>query len=154
LHYSKTKALLQTVITLLDPANAQYFPIKHQRILICTPSHTAANVITQRLGEHFDTTKLLRLVGQERPIATMPRDILAYCRRDESTGSFTLPADILTYSIIVCTCVDAHLLYKVGLTNAQLRNRRQCFQQSLDNVCVGKNIGSAKLTGINEPHFR
>jgi helicase MOV-10 len=142
------------VITLLDPANTTYFPAQNQRILICTPSHTAANVIVQRLSPHFDQSKMLRLIGPERNVATIPVSILGYCRHDPATTLFKVPHDILAYSIVVCTCLDAHLLYNVGLANMQLRIRRQCFYNGLKKECEGTNINIAKIDGVNEPHFR
>lgn len=122
------------------------------RILVCTPSHTAADVVTRRLGRKLDRQELFRLFDADRPVATVPPEVLGFCHQDNSSGSFVLPDDILRYRVIVCTCVDAHLLYRIGLTNQQLRARRKCLQKFLQETCPGANL-QCTLDGVDTPHF-
>ena len=150
----KTKALLQSIRKVLEMNSST-------RVLVCTPSHTAANVITQRLREvlvsmnasdNNNNDLLFRLLDSDRPVATIPADILRYCRQEKSTGTFTLPKDMLQFRVIVCTCSDAHLLYCAGITNALLRDRRQCFRTWLETV-LDKSQMVCNLQGVEAPHF-
>jgi hypothetical protein len=93
------------------------------RILVCTPSHTAANVITERLvtTSSLGRSQLFRLLDAGRPVETIPALILLYCHQNATTGAFSLPPDcqLLQYRVIVSTCAEANILYCVGLTNQQ-----------------------------------
>jgi helicase MOV-10 len=104
------------------------------RILVCTPSHTAADVVTQRLSKRLSRAHLFRLVDPQRPIETLPPAILPHCRQDDQTGAFSLPHcdELFGFRVIVCTCSDASILYNLGFTNQQLGQQRACFaHQSL-----------------------
>lgn len=101
--------------------------------------------------------ELWRLVDSHRPVATVPSEVLPYCRQEEDTGTFSLPStvdELYKFRVIVCTCSDAHILYKLGFTNQQLRKRRECFV----NFC-SKASRRLNLTGgyagqeVNSPHF-
>jgi AAA domain len=129
------------------------------RILICTPSHTAADVITRRLGKEcakfLNRSTLFRLYNPNRPLATVPVDVLQYARQAPDTGAFCLPQDVgslMKFRVIVCTCQDAHLLYRLGLTNAQLRTRRHTFEAHLHKVCEGTNL-AVTIEGANDTHW-
>jgi hypothetical protein len=156
----KTKTLLASIQLVLntnsnlnrtgttDSSTQQY------RILVCTPSHTACDVVCRRLSQFLDKTQLFRLFDADRPIATVPVEILAFCRQSTRTGTFTVPqaSELLSFQVIVCTCSDAHLLYMAGLTNQQLRCRRRCFQQSLEMACHDRQL-SVAVEGVSQPHF-
>jgi hypothetical protein len=150
----KTKTMLAAVhaILRLPPEN----PPSQYRILVCAPSHTAADVITKRLGQSFNAQQLFRLFDSERPVETVPPEVLKYCRQstEDHTGTFTLPPvkELLQFQIIVCTCSDAHILYRIGMTNQQLREQRQCFQRYLERFCRDTNL-SCTLQGVEDPHF-
>jgi len=106
------------------------------RILVCTPSHTACNIITRRLGEHLESDQLFRLMAPDRPVATVPIDILQFTRQDANTGRFIMPvsmSELLNKRVIVCTTTDASLLYNAGLTNLQLMIQRHCFKTYLQH---------------------
>ena len=141
----KTKALLQAI--------AKVLTLDKTRILVCTPSHTAANVITQRLALlKLDRNELFRLLDSDRPVETIPSDILRFCKQDDASGHFTLPINLIQFRVIVCTCSDSHLLYQAGLTNAQLRDRRQCFSTWISQFLSSVNM-SATIGGVTDPHF-
>jgi Cdc6-like AAA superfamily ATPase len=83
----KTKTLLASIQLVLntnsnlnktgttDSSKQQY------RILVCTPSHTACDVVCRRLSQFLDKTQLFRLFDADRPIATVPIEILILSRR-------------------------------------------------------------------------
>jgi AAA domain len=154
----KTKTMLSAVFAVLastQQRNQSNNTAPAFRILICTPSHTAADVITRRLGAHLTRDQLFRLYSADRPIETVPVEVLGYCRQsDDQTGTFVLPdvGVLMQFQVIVCTCSDAHLLYRIGLTNQQLRIRRQCFELFLTKTCQGTNL-SCTLSGVHDPHF-
>ena len=121
------------------------------RILVCTPSHTAADVITRRLGEcGLGPSQLFRLYDASRPIETVPTAVLKYCRQSARSGTFELPPsrDLLLMRVIVCTCTDAHILYRIGLTNQQLRIRRSCYEGYLQKTCYNANLSVNVRTAV------
>jgi len=137
-----------------SPNSAATTPATTTRILICAPSHTAADVITGRLGMRIRERELFRLYSAERPVQTVPASILKYCQQDSQTGAFALPpaSELMSYKVIVCTCHDAHLLYRVGVTNNQLRLGRIRFRNRLSTQCRASNL-TAAVEGVDEPHF-
>jgi len=129
----------------------------HRRILVCTPSHTAANVITRRLASFLGADKLFRLLDASRPNSTYPLALLPFCCQDEKTGQFMLPPleRLFQCDVIVSTCSDAHLLYRAGFTNQQLRIHRQNvltgIQPQLQSC--GMSLGSDLIQSAATPHF-
>ena len=123
------------------------------RVLVCTPSHTASDVVTRRLGQYLSRQQLFRLYGSDRPLATVPVEVLKYCYQNDD-GTFGIPdvPILMTFQVIVCTCSDAHLLYRIGLTNQQLRIRRQCYASYIQKCCDGTNL-HVHINGVQEPHF-
>ena len=143
----KTKTLLCALHVVLndDPS--------HHRVLVCTPSHTASDVITRRLSQHLTRQQLFRLYGSDRPLATVPVEVLKHCYQADD-GTFGIPdvAMLMKFQVIVCTCSDAHLLYRIGLTNQQLRIRRQCYESYIRKCCEGTNL-NVQINGVQDPHF-
>lgn len=125
------------------------------RILVCTPSHTAADVVTTRLSQFLTRKQLFRLLDSDRPIATVPTSVLGYCRQDDKSGSFVLPSveELLHFQVIVCTCYDAHLLYLMGLTNHQLRLHRQELQRQTIKSFRSCGVLVDEIPGVHEPHW-
>ena len=105
------------------------------RILVCAPSHTAANVLTERLGKIMGKHELLRLLDCDRDVETIPTSVLGFCKISESTGMFTFPAleELKAYRVIVCTCLDAHLLYRSGFTNWTMNTWTTCFKNYIES---------------------
>jgi hypothetical protein len=146
------------------------------RILICTPSHTACDVITRRLSkllaksgwehdirlennqrspekrpQHF----LFRLYDVTRNVDSVPIDLLPYTRQDQD-GQFVMPSteEFLGFSIVVCTCQDAHILFLAGLTNATLRQRRHCLQTKIEATLAAAGLLlEGTILGKNQTHF-
>jgi AAA domain len=125
------------------------------RILVCTPSHTAADVVTKRLSQFLPRHELFRLLDPDRPIATVPTSVLGYCRQDDKSGTFVMPSveELLNFQVIVCTCYDAHLLYMMGLTNHQLRLHRQELQRQTIKSFRSCGVLIDEIPGVNEPHW-
>ena len=149
----KTKTLLKTIFEILHDDSLS----KRHCILVCTPSHSAADVVTTRLGTMMQnpTESILRLYDSDRPVETVPVHMLQYCRQTGMTGTFALPPakGLFAFQVIVCTCSDAHLLYRAGLTNAQLRLRRRCFKTYMERALQECNLTGGAIDGVNEPHF-
>eukprot|EP00164_Ancoracysta_twista_P003741 GFYU01005015.1.p1 GENE.GFYU01005015.1~~GFYU01005015.1.p1 ORF type:complete len:976 (-),score=230.34 GFYU01005015.1:49-2976(-) len=98
------------------------------RVLIATPSNTAADVITRRLAQFMEPSELLRLQRDQRALATVPEDVQPYCHSIDIAGAdpsqsrrlprvFVCPGrkQLAKYSIVVCTCAASVLLVKAGL---------------------------------------
>jgi hypothetical protein len=163
----KTKTLLLAILKILEHTAASLASSHRDinstgipRILVCTPSHTAANVIAERLAKSgsLGPSQLFRLLDADRPVETIPSSILPYCHQNPITGAFSLPPDnqLLHYRVIVSTCADANILYCVGLTNQQIRHRRQCFETYCRHECqrYGMQLQpGSMMDDVNAPHF-
>jgi len=147
------------------------------RILICTPSHTACDVITERLanlladqqrpqkesndGDATERTNqirksIFRLYDATRPVESVPVQILSYTRQGGDGGQFVMPdiQELFNFSVIICTCQDAHLLYLAGLTNASLRKRRNWLKLDIERRLESAGLElRGTIDGCNAPHF-
>lgn len=75
------------------------------RVLVCAPSHAAADVITHRLQKIVDSSYVLRLYDKSRPVNTVPATIMPFTCRNPATGEFTLPpasGKILKWFVWIC----------------------------------------------------
>ena len=168
----KTKTLLATILQILrrnqtqqrQQQNPKDTKPLHYRILICTPSHTACDVITERLANLLSANKPLdqvrkmvfRLYDATRKIETVPVQILPYTRQVGDGGQFSLPdpQQLLGLSVIVCTCYDAHLLFLAGLTNSTLRRRRETLKSDTERRLKESGLElCGTIEGCNTPHF-
>ncbi|KAL3911017.1 MAG: hypothetical protein SGILL_007450, partial [Bacillariaceae sp.] len=137
-------------------------------ILVCTPSHTACDVITKRLTKLLTAQQeksnndnptsnvqkdVFRLYDVSRGVETVPVELLPFTRQN-SDGQFVLPSteELLSFKIIVTTCEDAHLLFMAGITNRTLRRRRHCFQQSTEAKMTRLGL-KGSVTGADQTHF-
>lgn len=146
----KTQALLHGIFEVLKLSS-------DHRVLVCTPSHTAADVVTRRLAERLNREELWRLLDSDRPVKTVPASILPFTRQRTDTGAFRLPAtteELYSFRVIVCTCSDANVLYRLEFTNQQLRVQRQCFLSYAKETCQKLNLKVSKVAeGASNPHF-
>jgi len=155
----KTRTMLSAIQRILSlnhhPLNGAHS--NRQQILVCTPSHTAANVITRRLGKFLRASKLFRLLDASRLSNTIPADLTPFCRQDEQTGTFVMPPskEMFQFDVIVCTCSDAHLLYRSGFTNQQLRTHRQNIVAGFQSqfAACGMPMAEDVTTNATAPHF-
>jgi len=146
----KTRALLVSILKVLK-MDENY----KKRILVCTPSHTSSDVVARRLGKFMSSQTLFRLYDSNRPVETVPADMLRFSRQGLN-GEFILPpvAELLGFQVIVSTCSDAHLLYLAGITNASLRARRNCLQHFIHLTVQASHLEmKGKILGVNETHF-
>jgi hypothetical protein len=184
----KTKTLLATILQILRMDQKQRLqrnqkekstsneskPLR-SRILICTPSHTACDVITERIvnllseeqqkeynhgnlnGSRNQVRKMVfRLYNATRAIESVPAQILPYTRQGGDGGQFVMPdtQELLNFSVIVCTCHDAHILYLAGLTNSSLRRRRACLQSDIERRLRESGLELwGTIEGCSSPHF-
>jgi len=128
------------------------------RILVCTPSHTACDVITGRLGKYLKREQLFRLYDSTRPIETIPTKMLEFTRQDANgKGFFALPSasELLKFRVVVCTCTDAHILHAAGFTNASLRTRRLRLEKYVRNMYSSSNLTliDDAISGSDSTHF-
>lgn len=139
----KTCTLLAAILSVLEKPKT--------RILICAPSHTAANVITQRLSSKLNKDAMFRLLNADRPVSTIPVSILKFCCQNETTGGFALPNPefLMKTRCIVCTCEDARILYQIGLTNEALRDQRDSWISFVRSQSVGMHVSMSHST----PYF-
>lgn len=157
----KTKTLLCAILQILTLNTSQSrtksnTPTQQtMRILVCTPSHTAADVVTQRLGKHLNSSRLFRLYDADRPVNAVPPPVLPFCYQNESSGRFVLPAvkDLLQFEVIVCTCLDAAILYLAGMTNQQLRHHRKHLEHETKKSFEACGINVDSISGSDNPHF-
>jgi hypothetical protein len=146
----KTQALLHSIFEVLKLST-------EHKVLVCTPSHTAADVVTRRLAERLNREELWRLLDSDRPVKTVPASILPFTRQRTDTGAFRLPStveELFKFRVIVCTCSDANVLYRLGFTNQQMRVRRQCFLSYAMETCRNLNLKVSEVAaGATHPHF-
>ncbi|KAG7369228.1 DNA/RNA helicase, superfamily II, SNF2 family protein [Nitzschia inconspicua] len=165
----KTKTLLAAILQCMNIVSSS--ERKEPHILVCTPSHTACDVITIRLakllsklhsssnseqppGQPLDLRSVVfRLYDVTRAVQTVPAEVLPFTRQDYS-GQFVLPAtqELLKFRVIVTTCEDAHLLFMAGITNDRLRSRRQCIQKTLESTMKMAGLHGT-ISGHAQPHF-
>mmetsp|Transcript_6413 Transcript_6413/g.6969 ORF Transcript_6413/g.6969 Transcript_6413/m.6969 type:complete len:666 (+) Transcript_6413:3-2000(+) len=145
----KTRTLLACIFEVLASS-----PNSH--ILVCTPSHTAADVVTDRLSNTLKKEQLWRLVDSLRKPETLPPKLLPFCQQDNKTGCFRLPEnvqDLFQYRVIVCTCSDAHILYDLGFTNHQLRSSYECCRNRRNQKIPKRLCIDGPFREMVPPHF-
>ena len=126
---------------------SQHLTRQHHHVLVCTSSHTASDVITQQLSQHLTRQQLFRLYGSDRPLATVPEEVLKDWYQCEdvrlalgkwwwSFKSLIAPARMHT-----CCAMSAWPI------NQQLRIRRQCYESYIRKCCEGTNL-NVQINGV------
>ncbi|KAK3587543.1 hypothetical protein CHS0354_004830 [Potamilus streckersoni] len=98
-------------VTVVESILQIFTLIPSSRIIACTPSNSAADLLTERLLQSglLKTSDLVRLNAVQRSIENIPEILKPYC----STGN---DLDITShYRILVCTCVTAGALFSHGI---------------------------------------
>ncbi|XP_060593732.1 RNA helicase Mov10l1-like isoform X2 [Ruditapes philippinarum] len=98
-------------VTVVEAILQIFTKLSYSRIIACTPSNSAADLLTQRLHESglVKTGDLVRLNAQQRSEQDLPDSIRPYC----SVGD---DLDLASrYRILVSTCVTAGTLYTLGI---------------------------------------
>ena len=123
---------------------------------MCAPSHAAADVLTVRLTALLRRDEIFRMFDSARPSTVVPGAILPFTVQMPGSDTFTLPPpDVWTrFRVVVCTCVDAHILYCAQLTNYAIRTKRQHFVSYLRSINpTGLNLGGNEASCSKEPFF-
>ncbi|XP_059152220.1 RNA helicase Mov10l1-like [Physella acuta] len=85
--------------------------VPSSRIIACTPSNSAADLITERLhlSNAVQQTQMVRLNAFQRSADNIPESILKYCKFGEDLEN------IARHRVIICTCTMAGTLYALGI---------------------------------------
>ena len=79
------------------------------KILACTPSNAAADLLIERLAAAgLTVSQLLRLNARSREMKNIPEGVRPFSRSPELTG-------LLTYRVVLSTCSSAALLLKLKI---------------------------------------
>jgi helicase MOV-10 len=141
----KTKTIVETTLQLLKGSkylaggqgNSQ--PAPH--ILLCAPSDPAADTIASRLARHLMPTELFRLNGWSRAFPEVPGYLLPYSYVENDLFSLPSFEVLMSYKVVVTTCLDADMLVQARLTNEALSHLARSTMEA---------VAPAAYTAINE----
>jgi helicase MOV-10 len=92
-----------------------------EKLLICAPSNTAADLLLRRLADSLPASELFRFNSYQRDRATV--DNVAFTRSlyDDRVRAFTMPAlaVFLQFKYVVCTCAMAGKLVNYGVSRGK-----------------------------------
>ena len=116
-----------TFAKILEQICAQF---KKSKILAIAPSQSAADTIALKLlSIGIDVNTILRLNHPLRDIYILPWDLMKIsCMK---VDTFSIPENLLEYSIVICTTVEAQLLVHYGYTNLEIREKKMA---AIDDV--------------------
>jgi helicase MOV-10 len=86
------------------------------KVLVVTPSNSAADHVVEKLSPHFKPLGMFRLNALHRRSETVPAAVNPYCH-EQSTDWFSLPSmgALRDKSVVVATCISAGMLYAVDI---------------------------------------
>ncbi|KNC87454.1 hypothetical protein SARC_00436 [Sphaeroforma arctica JP610] len=125
-----------------------------QKVLLCAPSHAAADVLVQRLAECVPNPRetILRLYPYQRDYSNVPMDVKPYAHFDAVAGMFVCPPPevLMARSIIVCTCLSAAILADVPSLRGTLSHIiiDEAAQATEPEVLVPISAVGAKTTRV------
>ncbi|XP_030630697.1 RNA helicase Mov10l1 [Chanos chanos] len=98
-------------VTLIEAILQVYHRLPSSRILVCTPSNSAADLICIRLHEcgYLHTASLARVNATCRPEESIPGLLQQYSRAGEDIRHASF------HRIVVSTCSSAGMFYQIGL---------------------------------------
>ncbi|KAI8771706.1 helicase Mov10l1, partial [Biomphalaria glabrata] len=98
-------------ITVVEAILQIYTHIPSSRIVVCTPSNSAADLIMERLhlSNVLEPTQIVRLNSHQRSLENIPESILKYCQFGDDLDM------ISRYRVIVSTCIMAGGMYGLGI---------------------------------------
>ncbi|KAK7047869.1 hypothetical protein VNI00_006197 [Paramarasmius palmivorus] len=86
------------------------------KVLVCTPSNSAADLVVSRLRNHLDKEHLFRLNAPSRLNRTVPEDVRPYtCTNDQGHYSIHSRTRVMEYQAVVSTCVSAAMVFGIGI---------------------------------------
>lgn len=109
----KTKTLVELIQQII-------VHMKDAKVLVCTPSNSAADVFAVKLAKAkniIGSNVLLRLYATHRPRHLVPDELNDCINFNDSIGSFEIPnlQTLKRYKVIVSTCNTSSQLYGVGI---------------------------------------
>ncbi|KAA0718491.1 RNA helicase [Triplophysa tibetana] len=98
-------------ITLIETILQVNHRIPCSRVLVCTPSNSAADLICLRLHQsgYLHAASLARVNATCRPEESMPEELRQYARAGEDIRHASF------HRIVVSTCSSAGMMYQIGL---------------------------------------
>ncbi|XP_064616004.1 LOW QUALITY PROTEIN: RNA helicase Mov10l1-like [Liolophura sinensis] len=98
-------------VTVVESILQIFMKVPHSRIIACTPSNSAADLLTERLqqSEQLTTADMVRINALQRTEESIPDSIRPYCYDDTNLQM------VSHYRIIVCTCASAGMLLSLGI---------------------------------------
>ncbi|XP_019402364.1 PREDICTED: putative helicase MOV-10 [Crocodylus porosus] len=98
----KTVTVVEAIKQVLDR-------IKGSHVLACAPSNSAADLLCQRLLQHWDARHIYRLNASCRDYSRVPADIKPCCNWDAAQESYVYPgrAELQRYRVLVTTLIPA-----------------------------------------------
>lgn len=99
-------------VTVVECILQVFSNISSSRILACTPSNSAADLIVERLAESklFTEADMVRLNAFHRTNEMIPDTVKPFCKKIEDIAS------VSRCRVIVCTCITAGNFYTLNLT--------------------------------------
>ncbi|KAF4116984.1 hypothetical protein G5714_001537 [Onychostoma macrolepis] len=98
-------------ITLIEAILQVHHRIPCSRVLVCTPSNSAADLVCMRLHQSgfLHAASLARVNATCRPEESMPEELRQYARAGEDIRHASF------HRIVVSTCSSAGMFYQIGL---------------------------------------
>jgi len=155
----KTKTLIYAIADVLGLLHHGQPNQQHQkntnRVLVCCPSHAASDVLTRRLSGLLKRSEIFRMFDASRPSSTVPGYILPFTCQVPGLDTFTLPPPSVWTGLraIICTCMDAHLLFRAQITNRAIRAKQQCFRTFLLSESNPLGLSFGQVTVNADPFF-
>ncbi|XP_069832972.1 RNA helicase Mov10l1 isoform X1 [Dendropsophus ebraccatus] len=98
-------------VTVIEAILQIYYALPDSRILVCTPSNSAADLVCLRLHEsgHLEPGSMVRVNASSRLEETIHDIVRPYCRPGEDIQKAS------RFRIIISTCSSAGMFYQIGL---------------------------------------
>lgn len=103
-------------ITIIECIKQILVTYPQAKVLACTPSNSAADLIASRLRSHLSVDELFRFYAPSRFKDQVPDELRPYTHT-QADGHFTVPpmARLKRFRVIVSTCVSASICSGVGM---------------------------------------
>ncbi|ESK92581.1 rna helicase [Moniliophthora roreri MCA 2997] len=105
----KTVTMVESILQILKKDSKA-------KILVCTPSNSAADLVVSRLRHDLDKERLFRLNAPSRFQRTVPEEIRPYTCPDGGIH-YTIHSRqrVMEYQVVVSTCVSAAMVFGIGI---------------------------------------
>jgi helicase MOV-10 len=99
-----------------------------EKILICAPSNTAADVLLRRMASSLPASELFRFNSYQRDPTTVDNVAYTHSLYDDAAKAFVFPsmAAFQRYKYVVCTCAMAGKLTNYGIPRGTCPILRTC----------------------------